>query len=104
MGRHSEDVIIAQGKSDLDALSVLLGDRPCFLGDQPTSIDACVFGFLGVSLYVNGDNPLYQYGAGIENLMRYCERMRERYYPETLSTLAPMFSNDSHEPDVQLAG
>ena len=95
MGRHSEEVIIAQGKADLDALSVLLGDQPYFLGDQPSSIDACVFGFLGVSLYVSGDNPLYQYGASIENLMRYCERMRARYYPETLSTLVPLFPDDT---------
>jgi glutathione S-transferase len=88
MGRHSEDVIIEQGKSDLDALAELLGDQPYLLGDRPASIDACVFGFLGVSLYVAGDNPLYQYGASLENLMRYCERMRARYFPETLSTLA----------------
>lgn len=94
MGRHSEEVIIAQGKSDLDALSVLLGDQPYFLGDQPSSIDTCVFGFLGVSLYVEGDNPLYRYGAGLENLMQYCERMRVRYYPETLKVLAPMYPTD----------
>jgi glutathione S-transferase len=95
MGRHSEDVIIAQGKSDLDALSELLGEQSYFLGEQPSSIDACIFGFLGVSLYVAGDNPLYQYGASINNLMRYCERMRFRYFPETLSTLAPIFTDDS---------
>lgn len=97
MGRHSEDVIIAQGKADLEALSVLLGDRQYFLGDRPSSVDACVFGFLGVSLYVAGDNPLYQYGASIENLLRYCERMRARYYPETLSKLAAMFPLASSE-------
>ena len=91
MGRHSEDVIIAQGKSDLDALSVLLGDQAYFLGDRPSSIDACVFGFLGVTLYVAGDNPLYRHGASLENLLRYCERMRARYFPETLATLAPLF-------------
>ena len=91
MGRHSEEVIIAQGKSDLDALSELLGDQSYFLGDRPSSIDACVFGFLGVSLYVAGDNPLYQYGASLQNLMRYCERMRLRYFPETANTLAPLF-------------
>jgi len=88
MGRHSEDVIIAQGKSDLDALAELLGDQRYLLGDRPSSIDACVFGFLGVSLYVAGDNPLYQYGASLDNLMRYCERIRASYFPETLSTLA----------------
>ncbi len=103
MGRHAEEVIIAQGKSDLDALSVLLGNQPYFLGDQPSSIDACVFGFLGVSLYVDGDNPLYQYGASIENLMRYCERMRARYFPETLSTLAPLFQTETQVPSARLA-
>lgn len=85
MGRHSEAVIIDQGKADLDALAELLGDQPYFLGDQPSSIDACVFGFLGVSLYVDGDNPLYRHGSSLDNLMRYCERMRTRYFPETLS-------------------
>ena len=94
MGRHSEEVIIAQGKSDLGALAELLGDQPYFLGDRPSSIDACVFGFLGVSLYVAGDNPLYRYGASLEKLMRYCERMRARYFPETFSALAPLFPAD----------
>lgn len=105
MGRHSEEVIIAQGKSDLDALSVLLGDQPYFLGDEPSSIDACVFGFLGVSLYVAGDNPLYRYVATIENLVRYCERMRARYFPETLSTLAPLFPTvrASAAPELRVA-
>jgi len=98
MGRHAEAVIIAQGQADLDALSVLLGDKPYMLGDQPSAIDACVFGFLGVSLYVDGDNPLYRYGASLDNLMRYCERMRVRYYPETLKTLAPLFPGESALP------
>lgn len=104
MGRHSEDVIIAQGKSDLDALSELLGDQPYFLGEQPSSIDACVFGFLGVSLYVAGDNPLYQYGASMDNLMQYCERMRLRYFPETQSALAPLFpANAATHRDTRIA-
>jgi glutathione S-transferase len=105
MGRHAEEVIIAQGKADLDALSELLGEQAYFLGDRPSSIDACVFGFLGVTLYVAGDNPLYQYAASIENLMRYCERMRARYYPETLSTLAPRFQIDfeAASPDARPA-
>lgn len=106
MGRHSEDVIIDQGKTDLDALSALLGDQPYFLGNRPSSIDACVFGFLGVTLYVAGDNPLYQYGASINNLMRYCERMRLRYFPETLSSLAPLIppnqASVAKTPNVQL--
>lgn len=84
MGRHSQEVIVAQGKQDLDALSELLGDQPYVLGDEPSSVDACVFGFLGVTVYVEGDNPLFGYAASLDNLMAYCERMRARYFPETL--------------------
>lgn len=95
MGRHSENVIIDQGKADLDVLSELLGDQAYFMGDTPTSIDACVFGFLGVSVYVHGNNPLFRYGASRENLMRYCERIRARYFPATLVDVAPLFTADS---------
>lgn len=84
MGRHSENIIIDQTKSDLDALSVLPGDRKYFFGDKPCSIDAGVFGFLGVSVCVNGDNPLHCYGASINNLIQYCQRMHSQYLPETL--------------------
>jgi glutathione S-transferase len=100
MGRHADEVVIAQGKADLDALSELIGDKPYVLGDEPTSLDACVFGFLGVAVYVAGKNPLYQYGASLDNLMRYCERMRARYFPETLSTLAPLFPADAAREGV----
>ncbi|HEX2463141.1 MAG TPA: glutathione S-transferase C-terminal domain-containing protein, partial [Thermoanaerobaculia bacterium] len=83
VGRHVEADIIAMGQSDLDAASVFLGDRPYFLGDQPTNIDACAFGFLGVTVYVEGDNPLFRHAASLPNLMAYTERMRARYFPET---------------------
>jgi len=101
MGRHAEEVIIAQGKADLDAIAELLGDQPYFFGDQPSSIDTCIFGFLGVSLYVEGNNPLYRYGASHESLMRYCERMRARYFPETLTVLAPLFTGANPSVDAE---
>jgi glutathione S-transferase len=82
--RHHESDIIAMGKADLDAASTFLGDRPYFFGDQPAAFDACAFGFLGVTVYVTGDNPLYRHAASIPNLMAYTERMRARYFPETL--------------------
>jgi glutathione S-transferase len=84
LGRHDEKDVVAMGQADLDAASVFLGDRPYFLGDEPTGLDACAFGFLGVTLYVKGDNPLYRHAASIPNLAAYTERMRARYFPETL--------------------
>lgn len=85
MGRHPESVIVQQGTEDLDALATLLGDGEFFFGDRPSSVDACVFGFLGVTVYVEGDNPLFRHAARDERLFAYCERMRARYFPETLA-------------------
>jgi glutathione S-transferase len=84
LGRHDEKDILAMGQADLDAASIFLGDRPYFLGDEPTGLDACAFGFLGVTVYVTGDNPLYRHAASLGNLVAYTERMRGRYFPETL--------------------
>lgn len=87
LGRHDEGEIIAQGKADLDALSRMLGDKEFFFGDRPSAIDACIFGFLGVTIYVNGDNPLFTHAASLSNLKRYCERMRAAYFPETVTVV-----------------
>lgn len=105
MGRHAEDVIVAQGKADLDAIAALLGDKPFMLGDRPSLLDACVFGFLGVSIYVEGDNPLFRYAASLENLVRYTERLRAQYFPETLRVLGslPVSAAGSNATGVETA-
>jgi glutathione S-transferase len=84
LGRHDEPEIIAMGKADLDAASAFLADKPYFLGHEPATVDACAFGFLATSVYVSGDNPLFAHAASLRNLVDYCERMRARYFPETL--------------------
>jgi len=84
VSRHGEDVLVEMGKADLDAASALLGDKEFFLGSEPHTVDACAFGFLGVSVYVTGDNPLFRHAASLENLVRYTERMRTRFFSETL--------------------
>ena len=84
LGRHDEREIIEMGKADLDAASTFLGGRAYFLTDEPTLLDACAFGFLGVTIYVEGDNPLYRHAASLGNLVAFTERMRSRYFPETL--------------------
>ncbi len=84
LGRHTEEEIITMGVADLDAASAFLGQKPFFLGEEPSSLDACAFGFLGASVYVEGDNPLFNHAASLPNLSAYCERMRARYFSETL--------------------
>jgi glutathione S-transferase len=87
LGRHAESEILAQGKADLDALSRMLGDNRFFFGDRPSAIDACIFGFLGVTIYVEGDNPLFTHAASLSNLKPYCERIRAEYFPETVAAV-----------------
>jgi glutathione S-transferase len=87
MGRHDEKVIVAQGREDLDALAEIIGEGPYLLGDRPSSFDASVFGFLGVCVYVQGDNPLFRHAAENPRLMDYCERLRSEWFPETLDKL-----------------
>jgi len=93
MGRHPEAVIIQQGKDDLDALNELLGENEFFHGSEPSMIDACIFGFLGVTVYVAGDNPLYRHAASQPRLMAYAERMRSKFFPESFAKL-PLIGAD----------
>jgi glutathione S-transferase len=81
MGRHSRDEIMALGTADIAALSGLLGNRPYFLGDQPTSVDATATGFLANVLMVELETPLKAAALSHANLVAYCRRMAERYFP-----------------------
>jgi hypothetical protein len=38
---------------DLEALSVLVGDKPFFHGAAPTSVDCAIFGHLAQFLYID---------------------------------------------------
>jgi glutathione S-transferase len=80
IGRHSEEEIYALGIADLTALTDVLADKPYFLGDEPTSIDASAYAMLANLLWGPVDSPLTRYVAAQPELAAYCERMKKRYY------------------------
>lgn len=80
MGRHSRADVAAIGNADLSALSIYLEEKPYFMGEQPTSLDATAYAFLSRSLWVPYESPLKTHAKTLPNLHAYCERMRERYY------------------------
>ena len=82
MGRHSPAEIFELGMMDLDALSDCLADKPYFLGDRPTTLDASAFGFLINTIGCPIESPLKEYGLTRSNLKNYVERIREQYYPD----------------------
>lgn len=80
MGRHSQDEIYQMGDRDLEALNIYLGNRPYFMGETPTSIDACAYAFLANILHAPISSPMTDYVKSQPTLIDYCSRMREQYY------------------------
>ena len=80
VGRHSHEQIVKLGVVALDALDELLGDGPFFFGEQPTDIDATVFGFLAVTHWPRIRSPVWDHFRARPRLGQYCERTLERYY------------------------
>jgi glutathione S-transferase len=80
MGEHSTQAIIDFAKEDLTSLSFCLGNQPFFLGDQPTSFDACIYGMLIHQIWVPWESPVKQHGLSLKNLTGFCDRMKQRYW------------------------
>jgi glutathione S-transferase len=83
MGKHSAAEIYAIGIADLVALSDFLSDKPFFFGAEPTSLDAAAYGLLANILMTPFDSPLKDKAQQLNNIVAYCDRMRDRYYPTT---------------------
>ncbi|EDV22397.1 Failed axon connections-like protein [Trichoplax sp. H2] len=89
IGRHSQEEIHDIGNNDLRACSSFLADKKFFMGDQPSFIDAVMFGFLGEIVYALPPDCWYARLVDNEfkNLKAYCDRMKEEYWPDWDSKL-----------------
>ncbi|MCF6229580.1 MAG: glutathione S-transferase family protein [Gammaproteobacteria bacterium] len=81
-GRHSDEEILAMTTEMLQALSDLLGDKVYLLGEQPSTLDATAFGFLSEFILSDIRNSFSERARGFENLVCYCERIRDELYPD----------------------
>ncbi|MBL4783676.1 MAG: glutathione S-transferase family protein [Porticoccaceae bacterium] len=82
MARHTEEEIFHLGCIDLAALSDILANKPYFMGEKPTSIDASAFGMLVNTLFNPIESPVKDYGREKKNLTEYCHRMMGKFYPD----------------------
>lgn len=80
LGRHSPEEIYAIGNADLTAVSSYLGDKQFMMGDEPRSIDACVYSYLASAIQFPYASPLKQHAQSLANVEPYCDRMKKRYY------------------------
>jgi glutathione S-transferase len=82
LGRHAPGEIAQLGQRSIDALAVLLGDRPWLMGDAPTGVDATAFGMLACVLTPFFDTPLRRAAERHANLVDYVGRLMRRHYPQ----------------------
>ena len=80
MGRHSAEEVYHIGNTDITALADFLRDKPFFMGENPTSLDATAYAFLANITLVPMDSALKQYALKYPQLEAYCKRMKARYY------------------------
>lgn len=80
LGIHSGDEIHAIGKRDVGALADVLGEKPYFLGNEPTEIDATAYGILANIIVVPITSPVKDEALRRKSLVAFVERFRSRYY------------------------
>jgi len=82
LGRHSPEEIAELGGRSLDALSIVLGDKPYLMGDAPCGADATVLGMVAGVLTPFFDGKLRERAERHANLVAYRDRMMASYYPD----------------------
>jgi len=87
LGRHSDVERNAMAMRAIDSLAAVLGDKPYLMGAHKCGADATVFAFVLSLLCPLFDTPLRAHAEQHKNLMAYCERMRQEFYPSDVLTL-----------------
>ena len=82
MGRHSPVEITALATRAIDAIADHLGQKPFFMGAEPTGADATMFAFTANVLCPIFETPIRTAAERHDNLKRYVGRMTARFYPD----------------------
>jgi glutathione S-transferase len=80
--RHSDADIIEAGLRDWRAVLTVMSTEPFFFGDEPTGVDAIVFGALATTVLTPIQSPVRDYLRSQPGCLAYAERMRGRFFPE----------------------
>ncbi|XP_002742387.1 failed axon connections homolog [Saccoglossus kowalevskii] len=81
--KHTKDEIYDIALTDIKALSEFLGPKQYFFGDEVSEFDAALFGFVATFAYELPGSPQERFIKGeCKNLLAFCERIKERYWPD----------------------
>jgi glutathione S-transferase len=86
--RHSHEDIVESARSDWRAVLTVMSDGPFFFGDEPTGIDAIVFGALATSILTPIESPIRDFLRSQPALLAYADRMLARFFPELATALS----------------
>ncbi|XP_045111675.1 failed axon connections-like isoform X3 [Portunus trituberculatus] len=85
IGVHKPEEIEEFGHNDLMVLSDLLGDKPFFFGDDPTTLDVVAFANLAQVAFMDKEVSYSLRDWMTENcanLVEFCNRVKERAFPD----------------------
>lgn len=98
-GRHSQEEIEEIAKKDLSALSTQLGSKSFMFGEQPSTVDATMFGllvqFTDTPLNLDKIKPYME--DSTPNLVEFVKRMKERYWPDWAECCENLWLNPEEE-------
>jgi glutathione S-transferase len=89
MLRCSHEEIMAAAIDDWRAVLKVMSDGPFFFGEDPTSIDATVFGTLAPTVLTPIETPIRSFLRSQPSATAYAERMRARFFPELVPAPGP---------------
>lgn len=82
-GRHSDAELAVIARSQLQALSDFLGEKPYFFGDDIHGLDVHVYAFLAQLILVKLDTPVGDIAKSYANLVAFTEQTHQRIYGDT---------------------
>ncbi|XP_078695084.1 failed axon connections homolog isoform X3 [Branchiostoma floridae x Branchiostoma belcheri] len=83
IGRHSKEDLRGIIEKDLKAISSFLGTKPYLMGEEPTEVDAAVFGQLSEIVWTTSGSYLHRIvTVDCPNLLAYCNRIKDRYWSD----------------------
>jgi glutathione S-transferase len=80
--RHSDAEIFDFAVRDWQAVLSVMSKGPYFFGDEPSGIDAVVFGALATSMLTPIESPVRDFLTAQPALVEYANRMLQRFFPE----------------------
>ena len=80
--RHSHEDIIESALCDWHAVLEVMSDGPSFFDNEPTGVDAIVFGALATSVLTPIKSPIRDFLRSQPACVAYAERMRARFFTD----------------------